>query len=656
MGKKNKRPIYTGVLSKHKKGFGFVLCEELEQDIFISGASMGNAMDGDEVEVDLVPEYFWKQSPEGIITKVIRRNTTEVVGTFEKSKKFGFVVPDSKKFREDIFVRKKDFSGAQRGDKVVVTITRYPDRHNSAEGHISEIISRYGQPGGDIKAIARSYGMRETFPSRANAEAKAVRRKGVQKADIVGRRDLREKTVFTIDGADSKDFDDAVSIERLQNGNWLLGVHIADVAHYVAEGGALDKEALKRGTSVYLLDQVIPMLPKALSNDICSLNPGVDRLTLSVDMEVTPQGIVVNHDFYESVIRSSERLVYDDVSDILEHQDQLLCSRYAHICRDLEEMGSLAKILRTKREERGSLDFDLDEASIQLDERGVPVSIKPAQRRSANKMIEEFMLLANQTVAEHFYWMEIPFVYRVHEKPELKKLEQLKIFLKNFGILLRGNADGIHPKAVSAVLEQVAGKPNENVVNSVTLRSMQKAFYSTNCEGHFGLALRYYCHFTSPIRRYPDLMIHRIIKSVLHNEMSNKRQKHYQKLAAEAAECSSTAERQAIEVEREVEKLKKAEYMSHYIGETFEGIISGVTNFGFYVQLENTVEGLVSMEALYDDYYDYIPDQYQLIGRHLHHRYKLGDSVCVLVEDVNLERREIDFQLAKASALTERNA
>lgn len=647
MAKKSKRPVYTGILSKHKKGFGFVKCEELEQDIFIAGASMGNAMDGDEVEVDLVPEYFWKQSPEGIIIKVLHRNTMQVVGTFEKSKKYGFVVPDSKKFREDIFVRKKDFSGAQRGDKVVVTITKYPDKHHSAEGHISEIISRFGEPGGDIKAIARSYGMRETFPSRANAEAKAVRKRGVQEDDWKGRRDLRNKNVFTIDGADSKDFDDAVSIEVLGNGNWLLGVHIADVAHYVTEGGALDQEALKRGTSVYLVNQVIPMLPKALSNDICSLNPGADRLTLSVDMEVTPEGNVAGHEIYESVICSKERLIYDDVSDILEYQDPELCEKYAEIRADLEEMGKLAALLERKRNERGSLDFDLDEACIRLDDRGVAVSVEPAQRRSSNKMIEAFMLLANETIAEHFYWMEMPFIYRVHEKPELKKLEQLKIFLRNFGILLRGNADSIHPKAVCAVLEQVEGKPNEHVVNSVTLRSMQKAFYSTNCEGHFGLSLRYYCHFTSPIRRYPDLMIHRIIKKTLHNEMTMEQQVRYQTLTAEAADHSSAAERQAIEAEREVEKLKKAEYMSQYIGEEFDGIISGVTNFGFYVQLDNTVEGLVSMDALQDDYYDYIPEKYQLVGKHLNRVYKLGDQIRVLVEHVNLERREIDFQLAE---------
>lgn len=644
--KKNKRHVLTGILSKHRKGFGFVTCDEIDQDIFIAPDSMGSAMDGDTVEVDLIPSYLWRSSPEAIVTKVVNRKTTEVVGTFQKSKKFGFVVPESRKYREDVFVKKKDFSGAQRGDKVVVQITKYPDRYNSAEGKITEIISRAGQPGGDIKAIARSYDMRETFPSRASAEAKAVRKKGVTEEDVAGRKDLRDKMIFTIDGADSKDFDDAVSIEILENGNYLLGVHIADVAHYVKENGPLDKEALKRGTSVYLIDQVIPMLPKPLSNDICSLNPGKDRLTLSIDMEVTPAGVVANHEIYESVINSKERLVYDDVSDLLEKNDQTMSEKYAHIKDDLYMMNNLAVTLRKNRENRGSLDFDLDEAYITLDEQGLPAHIGITERRTANKLIEEFMLLANETVAEHFYWMDSPFVYRVHEKPATDKIEQLRTFLRTMGILLKGNADSIHPKAVRAVLEQAKGRPIENVVNSVTLRSMQKAFYSTSCEGHFGLSLKYYCHFTSPIRRYPDLMIHRIIKKWLHGEDPGKLAKHFKKRTAEAAELNSASERQAVEAEREVEKLKKAEYMSCHVGEIFDGIISGVTGFGIYVQLPNTIEGMVRIDALNDDYYDHIKEKYALIGRRTGKTYKLGDEVTIFVDHVDIERREIDFLLA----------
>ena len=647
MAKKKKRKMHTGILSKHPRGFGFVTCEDIEKDVFIAAGSMGGAMNGDEVEVDLIPEYLWKQSPEGIIVKVLSRQTEEVAGTFEKSRKFGFVVPESRKYREDIFIRKKDFAGAQRGDKVVARITKYPDHENSAEGKIIEIISRAGQPGGDIKAIARSYDMRESFPSRAAAEAKAMKKRGIRPEDLRGRRDLRKETIFTIDGTDSKDFDDAVSLKILDNGNYLLGVHIADVAHYVEEDGPLDKEALKRGTSVYLIDQVIPMLPKALSNNICSLNPGEDRLTLSVDMEITLDGELAGHEIYESVIHSKARLVYDDISDMLENDDEEMLRKYSSIKEDLYAMGRLAALLREKRSQRGSLDFDLDEAHIRLNDKGIPVSVDIAERRTANKLIEEFMLLANETVAEHFFWLEVPFIYRIHEKPAFEKVEQLKIFLQSMGMTLRGSADSVHPRELSSILKSVEGKPSEGVVNTVTLRSMQKAFYGTSCEGHFGLALKYYCHFTSPIRRYPDLMIHRIIKSVLQDGIDVKKMSHFRGAAEEAAEQSSVAERKAIEVEREVEKLKKAEYMSYHIGEVYDGIISGTTSFGIYVQLENTVEGMIRIEDLWDDYYDYVPEKYALVGEHTGRMYKLGDSIRIVVDNVDIDRHEIDFQLAE---------
>ena len=647
MAKKKKRKMHTGILSKHPRGFGFVTCEDIEKDVFIAAGSMGGAMNGDEVEVDLIPEYLWKQSPEGIIVKVISRQTEEVAGTFEKSRKFGFVVPESRKYREDIFIRKKDFAGAQRGDKVVARITKYPDHENSAEGKIVEIISRAGQPGGDIKTIARSYDMRESFPSRAAAEAKAMKKRGIRPEDLRGRRDLRNETIFTIDGADSKDFDDAVSLKILDNGNYLLGVHIADVAHYVEEGGPLDKEALKRGTSVYLIDQVIPMLPKALSNNICSLNPGVDRLTLSVDMEITPDGELAGHEIYESIIHSKARLVYDDISDMLENDDEEMLGKYSSLKEDLYAMGRLAAVLREKRSQRGSLDFDLDEAHIKLNDKGIPVSVDIAERRTANKLIEEFMLLANETVAEHFFWLEVPFIYRIHEKPAFEKVEQLKIFLQSMGMTLRGSADSVHPRELSSILKSVEGKPSEGVVNTVTLRSMQKAFYGTSCEGHFGLALKYYCHFTSPIRRYPDLMIHRIIKSVLQDGIDGKTMNHFRGAAEEAAEQSSAAERKAIEVEREVEKLKKAEYMSYHIGEIYDGIISGTTSFGIYVQLENTIEGMIRIEDLWDDYYIYVPEKYALVGEHTGRMYKLGDSIRIVVDHVDIDRHEIDFQLAE---------
>lgn len=632
-------------MSKHKRGFGFVRTEDGEGDIYISARSIHGAMDGDRVLVDLIPQALWGSSREGIIIKILQRNTEEVAGTFEKSKKFGFVIPDGKKGGEDIFVRKKDFSGAQRGDKVLVRITKYPDKENSAEGKIVEIISRNGQAGGDIKALARSYGLRETFPSRANAEAKAVSREGIHSRDLEGRRDLRNKTIITIDGADSKDFDDAVSVEMLPGGNYLLGVHIADVSHYVAEDGYLDREALKRGNSVYLIDQVIPMLPKSLSNGICSLNPDEDRLTLSVDMEVTPQGEVVSHDIYESVIHSKERMVYSEVSDMLEKKDDSLVKKYRDIFEDLLIMNKLAGILREKREARGSLDFDFDEAYIRLDSSGAAVSVDIAERRTANKLIEEFMLLANQTVAEHFFWMEVPFIYRVHEAPTLRKMEEFRTFLRGFGLSVKGTAGSVHPRTLNEILKSVEGKSYENVVNTVMLRSMQKAYYGTECDGHFGLALNYYCHFTSPIRRYPDLFIHRVIKACLHGTLDADSMEHFRKKAQEAADTASATERTAIELEREVEKMKKAEYMADRIGARYDGIISGVTGFGIYVQLENTVEGMIRLDTLLDDYYIHEPEKYRLIGERTGRVYGLGQSVRIQVDSVDIENREINFRI-----------
>ena len=524
--RKKQRPAVTGILSKHKKGFGFVIPDEgsFDRDIFISPSDMNGAMEGDRVEVDLIPEYLWEQSPQGIITKVTDRKLKEVAGFFDKGKKFGFVVPVDRKHNEDIYIPKKAFSGAKNGDIVVAAITGYPDRKNSAEGKITGILARAGEPGGDIKAIIRQRGLFFTFPSKAAAQAKAISKAGVGEQDMAGRRSsLRGENIITIDGADSKDFDDAVSVKRLDNGNFLLGVHIADVSHYIGEDSPLDKEALKRGNSVYIINQVVPMLPKELSNGICSLNEGEDRLTLSVDMEITPEGDITEHNIYESVIRSKHRMVYTDVSDIIENDDRELAAKYSDIYDMLMDMKELAQILRSKREAAGSLDFDLDEAYITLDEKGVPVSVNLCERRTANRMIEEFMLAANKTVAEQFFWLELPFVYRVHEKPDAEKMQEFRTFLMGLSIRLKGEGGNIHPKALNEVLEQVAGTSYENVVNTVMLRSMKKAFYSTECEGHFGLSMKYYCHFTSPIRRYPDLIIHRIIKEYLHGGIDDER-------------------------------------------------------------------------------------------------------------------------------------
>ena len=645
--RKKQRPAVTGILSKHKKGFGFVIPDEgsFDRDIFISPSDMNGAMEGDRVEVDLIPEYLWEQSPQGIITKVTDRKLKEVAGFFDKGKKFGFVVPVDRKHNEDIYIPKKAFSGAKNGDIVVAAITGYPDRKNSAEGKITGILARAGEPGGDIKAIIRQRGLFFTFPSKAAAQAKAISKAGVGEQDMAGRRDLRGENIITIDGADSKDFDDAVSVKRLDNGNFLLGVHIADVSHYIGEDSPLDKEALKRGNSVYIINQVVPMLPKELSNGICSLNEGEDRLTLSVDIEITPEGDITEHNIYESVIRSKHRMVYTDVSDIIENDDRELAAKYSDIYDMLMDMKELAQILRSKREAAGSLDFDLDEAYITLDEKGVPVSVNLCERRTANRMIEEFMLAANKTVAEQFYWLELPFVYRVHEKPDAEKMQEFRTFLMGLSIRLKGEGGNIHPKALNEVLEQVAGTSYENVVNTVMLRSMKKAFYSTECEGHFGLSMKYYCHFTSPIRRYPDLIIHRIIKEYLHGGIDDERIAVLSKKTQEAAETSSVTERAAIELERDVEKMKKAQYMSYHIGESFEGVISGITGYGMYVELENTIEGLVRLDRMYDDYYDAYPEQYRIVGQRTNKVYSLGQRVTVIVSDADYYEGTIDFKL-----------
>ena len=645
--RKKQRPAVTGILSKHKKGFGFVIPDEgsFDRDIFISPSDMNGAMEGDRVEVDLIPEYLWEQSPQGIITKVTDRKLKEVAGFFDKGKKFGFVVPVDRKHNEDIYIPKKAFSGAKNGDIVVAAITGYPDRKNSAEGKITGILARAGEPGGDIKAIIRQRGLFFTFPSKAAAQAKAISKAGVGEQDMAGRRDLRGENIITIDGADSKDFDDAVSVKRLDNGNFLLGVHIADVSHYIGEDSPLDKEALKRGNSVYIINQVVPMLPKELSNGICSLNEGEDRLTLSVDMEITPEGGITEHNIYESVIRSKHRMVYTDVSDIIENDDRELAAKYSDIYDMLMDMKELAQILRSKREAAGSLDFDLDEAYITLDEKGVPVSVNLCERRTANRMIEEFMLAANKTVAERFFWLELPFVYRVHEKPDAEKMQEFRTFLMGLSIRLKGEGGNIHPKALNEVLEQVAGTSYENVVNTVMLRSMKKAFYSTECEGHFGLSMKYYCHFTSPIRRYPDLIIHRIIKEYLHGGIDDERIAVLSKKTQEAAETSSVTERAAIELERDVEKMKKAQYMSYHIGESFEGVISGITGYGMYVELENTIEGLVRLDRMYDDYYDAYPEQYRIVGQRTNKVYSLGQKVSIIVSDADYYEGTIDFRL-----------
>ena len=653
MGKKNRKKATsekrTGTLDKNRAGFGFVRQEEGE-DIFVARSNMNGAMNGDLVQVDLLPEYLWEKNKEGIIDKILERSSEEVVGTFQRNKKFGFVIPEDRKNPDEVFVRRSDFKNARSGDKVVVKITKYPEKNVSAEGRITEVISRKGEPGGEIKALIRAGGLKETFPSRVNAEAKARAKAPVSREALLQRRDLRGDKIFTIDGPSAKDLDDGVSLKKLKNGNFQLGVHIADVSHYVPAGSRLDEEALKRGNSVYLLSRVVPMLPKILSNGVCSLNPGEDRLTLTCSMEIDSGGNVVSHEIFESIIRSRHRLVYDDVSDILENQDQNLIAVYEDIYEDLTLMAQLSEILRKRRKEKGSLDFDFDEADIVLDENEIPVEIGIEERRVANRMIEEFMLIANQTVAEHFFWMEYPFIYRVHEKPDTDRIVELKAFLSGFGINLSGNPDNIHPKLLNGILEDLKGKSYENIVSSVMLRSMKKAFYSTQCEGHFGLAFKYYCHFTSPIRRYPDLFIHRIIKSAINGTADEKSLKRLKKQAEIAAETASVTERKAQEMERDVEKMKKAQYMEERVGQIYDGVISGVTGFGIYVQLPDTVEGMVRLDSLKDDYSVYEEGKYRVVGRQTRKIYALGDRVRVVVLRASAAERQIDFAMVRDDA------
>lgn len=621
----------TGIIEKHKKGFGFIRQEE-GADFFVAPDKMGGAMNGDTVEAEILPPHMTRRSHEARVIQILEHKTTELVGTFEKHKHYGFVVPDDKKIGEDVFVKRDFARNAQTGDKVVAKITRYPDVSHSLEGKITEVIAREGQPGSDVLSLIRAYGLYETFPSRVNAEAKARSREPITEKMISesGRLDLRDKTIFTIDGPTAKDLDDAVSIEMLPNGNYLLGVHIADVSHFVAEDGYLDREALKRGTSVYLINRVVPMLPKALSNGSCSLNEGEDKLTLSCFMEINGEGAVVDHSIQESVIRSSARLVYDDVSDILEKDDKVLSKKYSSIVGDIKLMGELAAILRHRRKQRGSLDFDISEAVITLDEDENPIAVELEERKAANRLIEEFMLVANETVAEHFFWLNYPFVYRIHEKPDPEKIMDLKTYLMNFGIKLKGSADNIYPKTLADIIADIEDKPYESVVNRVMLRTMKKARYSTECEGHFGLAFRYYCHFTSPIRRYPDLIIHRIIKESITGRMTEEKLEKYRMDAEKAADISSKTERKAQELEREVDKMKKAQFMEAHIGEEYDGVVSGVTDFGVYVELPNTIEGMA-------------------LASELARPYQLGERVRVRVTDARPQEKQIDFQIMHKS-------
>ncbi len=636
--------LVVGKLQSTAKGYGFVIPDNKElKDIYISSDDLNGAMNRDKVVVRLTKIGTDTRKPEGEIIRIIERTNNTIVGTFEKSRNFGFVVPDDNRIGMDVFIPKSQINGAKDTQKVVVEITKWPTGRRSPEGKVIEVLGYANEIGTDILSIIRKHHLSEEFPIEVLQEADAIS-KEVEEEDLKGRLDLRDKTIFTIDGADAKDLDDAVSVEKLKNGNYELGVHIADVSHYVKENLPLDKEALKRGTSVYLVDRVIPMLPRRLSNGICSLNPHVPRLTLSVFMEIDKNGSVINHKAHESVIESKARLVYTDISDILEHDDKELKEKYKDILNELKTMEELCNILRRKREKRGSIDFDFDEAKIVLNEEGKPIEIRKAERRIANKMIEEFMLICNETVAEFMYWTQTPFIYRIHEDPDEEKMNEFNRFIYNFGYTLKG-IQQIHPKELQSLLKKVEGKKEETVINTLMLRSLKKAIYSHESVGHFGLAAKYYTHFTSPIRRYPDLQIHRIIKEFITSGINQKRKQKLEKMLPEVAEQCSIRERLADEAERETEDLKMVEYMSERLGEEYEGIISGVMPFGIFVELDNMIEGLVHVSMLIDDYYIYDEQNYCFIGERTKKTYKMGDVVRIQVAKADISKKEIDFTL-----------
>ncbi len=633
----------TGIFTSHAKGFGFVSVEDQEEDIYIGEEDTKGAFLGDTVQVALKGHAVGGKSREGVVVEVLAHGIRSVVGTFEKSKNFGFVIPDNQRITRDIFIPLEHTKGAVTGHKVVAELTDYGTGRMNPEGRVTEILGHSSDPGTDILSIVRAYQIPTEFSEKVLNQAER-NAKPVSEADMWGRMDLREEICVTIDGEDAKDLDDAVSV-RKDGENYILSVHIADVTNYVQENSALDREALERGTSVYLVDRVIPMLPRSLSNGICSLNAGEDRLALSCIMTVDPRGKIVDHTIAETVIRVTRRMTYTSVKKILEDQDPEECREYEELVPMFQEMETLARLLRRRRRKRGSIDFDFPETKIFLDEAGVPVEIRPHERNTATRIIEDFMLAANETVAEDYYWQAQPFVYRVHEKPDAKRLYKLVLFLRNFGYSLHMGGDEVHPGEIQKLLDRLEGTPEEAMLSRLTLRAMQKAKYSTDCTGHFGLAADQYCHFTSPIRRYPDLQIHRIIKENLKGRLTAERVEHYESILSEVAKHASETERRADEAERETEKLKKVEYMEQHIGETFEGVISGITHYGLYVELPNTVEGLVHVNSLEDDYYEYREDTYELAGEHNGVVYQLGQRVKIRVKDTDRLCRTIDFTL-----------
>lgn len=644
--------VKIGTFSGTQRGFGFVILEGEEEDVFIPGDATKGALHGDRVMITIKNEQTGRRK-EGAVLNIVERGKNEIVGTFEKSKNFGFVLPDNQKFGKDIFIPKEFTKGAVTGHKVVVKITNYGDVAQNPEGKVVEILGHVNDPGVDIMSIVRAYDLPVEFSPEVMRSLDNVPEE-IDPNEIISRLDIRDVQTVTIDGEDAKDLDDAISISK-EGELYHLGVHIADVTHYVRENTPLDKEALKRGTSVYLVDRVIPMLPHKLSNGICSLNPGVERLALSCFMDIDAKGTVVGHRIAETVIKSDRRMTYTHVAKIVEEKDPEVSKEYEELVPMFMLMQELAEVLRERRQKRGSINFDFPESKIIVDKQGKPIEIKPYERNKATKIIEEFMLIANETIAEDFFWQEVPFVYRTHDTPNEEKIRALAIFINNFGYSIKIGQDDIHPKEIQKLLIKVEDTPEEALISRLTLRSMKQAKYTVSNTGHFGLSAKYYCHFTSPIRRYPDLQIHRIIKENINGKLGEKRREHYEKILFEVADHSSRTERRADESEREVSKLKKVEYMEGHIGETFEGVISGVTSWGMYVELPNTIEGMIRVSEMQDDYYIYDGEHYQMVGEHTKKVYKLGQKVTIEVVNADKILRTIDFALVEAEPPKERS-
>ena len=643
------RPVdeiyYDGIYRKNQKGFGFVKIEDQEDEIYIAKENSLNALNGDRVLVKIEEEKNKLKKAEGKVVKILKHEKDTIVGRFEYNKNFGFVVPDDKNFGTDIFISKKNCGKARNNHKVLVKIIKYPEKGKKAEGKVLEVLGNVNEAGVDMLSLIKEYKLPSTFPEPVVEEAKKCGNK-INEKDINGRRDLRKETIFTIDGEDAKDLDDAVKVQKLENGNYKLDVHIADVSNYVKPNSLLDQEALIRGTSIYMLGRVIPMLPRELSNGICSLNAGEDRFTLSCTMEINDKGDVISSDIYKAVINVTERMTYTDVQKILDESDEKVLNKYKNYINDFKLMEELALILKNKRLEKGYLNLDIPESKIELDIDGRVTNIKKYETTFANEIIEQFMLTANETIAERFFWLNAPFIYRVHEEPDYEKVQELNKFLFNFGLKIKANKDNIYPKEFAKILEEVKGKDEEKVVSNLVLRTLKVAKYEAENQGHFGIASKYYCHFTSPIRRYPDLFIHRVISKYLEEnyDVDDKFIEEYGKQAEERAKQSSERESIATKVERESEDIKKAEFMENKVGEEYEGIISSVTSFGIFVELENTVEGLIRFEDLGDEYFIYDEERKRLIGEHTKVVYKIGDKIRIRVKDANKLLRTVDFE------------